>query len=59
MAQEFTCCLVNPTMCPVPVCHVLNTNTIDALYSQANSNSASKLGCLLTCFYTSENTNTC
>mgnify|MGYP001856618294 CR=1 FL=1 len=32
---------------------------IDAIYSPANSNNISQLGCLLMCFYTNEKTNTC
>ena len=32
---------------------------IDAIYSPANSNNASQLGCLLKCFYTNKKANTC
>jgi len=43
---------MSPTMDLMPVCHLLNTNTKDELYSQANSDDANPLGWFFLCVFT-------
>ena len=50
---------LSPTMDLMSIYHLLNTNIINELSSQAKSNGASPLGWFLTCFYTNEKTKTC
>ena len=50
---------LSPTMDLMSIYHLLNTNIINELSSQAKSNGASPLGWFLICFYTNEKTKTC